>query len=463
MFKFPKLKAPHFSDKFKPPHYVILSFALAILVGTVLLRSPFTMADGTMLSWIDALFMATSATCVTGLSLYSIGEDFTFFGQVVILTLIQLGGLGIMTYSVLFLIFLRGKISMSSRLILTETLIDTHQVINIKKLTKKIFLYTLAFELAGTLMFLLFLSPSQHSRFFNALFHSISGFCNAGFSLYPDSLERYAYDSRVLLTMSVLIIMGGLGVVVVKDIFLLPKLKSIRMWLRKITMQTRVVLLATVFLLFLGSVLIFFTEYNGTMHNTTIGHRLLNSFFLSTTSRTAGFNTLPTGDLQDQSQLITIFLMFIGASPGSTAGGIKTTTFIILLAMVITVIKNRKDVIIFRRRIALEMVLRAATIFIFALLLVVITTLLLLITEGHMYGGISAQTPFLPFLFEATSAFGTVGLSTGITPHLSEAGKLIITLLMYAGRIGPLTMALIFAGFESPLNIGYPEARIMIG
>lgn len=447
----------------KPPHYVMLSFAFAIIVGTFLLRTPFTRVDGSILSFNDALFMATSATCVTGLSLFSIGDDFTLYGQIIILTLIQVGGLGIMTFSVLFLIFLRGKLSMTSRLVMMETLIDTQQVVNMKKLTVKIILYTLAFELVGTILFMIFLSPDKSNRFFNALFHSISGFCNAGFSLYHNSLERYAQDTGVLLTMSVLIITGGLGVVVVKDLFMINRVRSFRPWINTITMQTRVVLTATIFLLTLGTTLFFFTESRSTMQGESVGYRLQNAFFLSTTSRTAGFNTVPTGELSEPTKLFTISLMFIGASPGSTAGGIKTTTFIILIAMIMSVIRNRREVIIFKRRIVLEMVMRAATIFVFALLLVLAATAMLLVTESHLQESMIVQNPFLQFLFEATSAFGTVGLSTGITPYLSEPGKLIITLLMYIGRIGPLTMALIFAGFERPLKISHPEARVMIG
>lgn len=411
--------------------------------------------------WIDAFFMATSAVCVTGLSLYDIGQEFSVFGQCIILLLIQFGGLGIMTFSTFFVLFLSGKMSLKSKLLIKETLIDTSDALNFKKLLMNIISYTLLFELIGAILFYLCL-PFSKKGIFVSMFHSISAFCNAGFSLYSNSLEDFTHHSMLVCIVGTLIILGGLGAVVVRDLLGLYQ-KPFRLWWKSINLQTKVVLVTTSFLLIIGTIFFYAAERNGAMKDQSVKVKLTHAFFQSATTRTAGFNSLNMSELSDSSYIVTCGLMVIGGSPGSTAGGIKTTTFAILFAMFLMVVKNKRQVVIFQRSIMPQLVYRAATVVICAMGLILVVSCCLMLTENYESAIFVQRGKFLTLLFETCSAFGTVGLSSGITPSLSVSGKILITFLMYVGRVGPLTLAMIFATFEKPLNIGYPDGKLMIG
>ncbi len=454
-------KILYYNRKLETAHYVLLSFATAILLGGILLHLPISNIDYKPLPWVNSFFMATSAVCVTGLSLYNIGEYFTFFGQLIILLLIQFGGLGIMTFSTFFLLFFKGKMSLKSRFLIKETLADSPDVYNIKKLLYKIVLYTFVIEFVGAVIIYLSLPEGQRT-IFNAIFHSVSAFCNAGFSLYSTSLENFSNNYLLVLTVGFLIILGGLGVVVIRDLFLLLKL-PFRQWWNKINLQSKVVISVTFILLLAGTFAFVFTEKNTTLSNKSLSYKIVNAFFQSLTTRTAGFNSLKMSNLSDSTYVIMAILMFIGGSPGSTAGGIKTTTFAIIMGIIFMVIRNKKEVVLFRRKIPNDLIFKAITLTVLSIMLIIFITCVLLMTENYHSPIFTKHGKFLTLLFETISAFGTVGLSTGITPYLSNMGKCLITLLMYIGRVGPLTLFIVFAELEKPLNLSYPEGKLMIG
>ena len=443
--------------KLKPPQVVVLSFAVVVALGTILLKIPAATSTRESLPFIDALFTATSATCVTGLTVRDTGVFFSRFGQTVIMLLFQAGGLGIMTLSTLFAVLLGRKLTIKENLVIQSAL-GHHRIEGIKSLIKYIFLVTFGLEVTGAALLFLW------ARFdlFGSIFHAVSGFCNAGFSLQKNSFADFAGVVSVNLIMTTLIILGGLGFIVLLE---LPKFK---LWkknrlflLRKISLQTKVVLLVTVILICLGAFLIFFFEKNNTLAAFSLKKSILASYFQAVTPRTAGFNTLPIGRLAAPTLFLMIILMFIGASPGSTGGGIKTATLGILLVAFWSMFKNRPHVSVFGRTIPKTIVNKVFTIFFFGLAWIVVFTMLLAVVEGGNTGGESNS--FLRILFEVTSAFGTVGLSMGITPYLTNLGKMLIILTMFLGRVGPLTVVLAIALEEQKVVYKYPEEQLMVG
>lgn len=443
--------------KITPPQIVLLSFLIAIVCGTVLLSLPIATNNGQPTGLLDSLFTATSAICVTGLIVKDTGSYFSVFGQGVILFLIQLGGLGIMTFSTLFVIVLGKRLTMSQNLTIKATLAHT-KIEGVKDLIKYIIIITFLTELIGAVLLYLRWNATTHWPKLliikNAIFHSVSAFCNAGFSLFPNSLTDFRADTPIMLTMSLLIIFGGLGFMVILN---LPRLKDYR----RFNLQTKIVLVATVSLLIVGTVGVFLLENNHALRAMPLKEKILSSFFTSVTPRTAGFNVLPTDMLQAATKFFLMLFMFIGASPGSTGGGIKTVTAVILLAGFISMLKGRNRIFLYRRTIERDIYRRAVAIFALAMILIFSSTLILTVTEKALS---YKSHYFLNLFFETTSAFGTCGLSAGITPGLSVPGKLVIILTMFLGRVGPLTAALALAAKQMQrVDYRYPEEKVMVG
>jgi len=447
-----------------PARIIFLSFLIAILIGSALLSLPYATADGKAMPYIDALFTSTSATCVTGLIVRETGRDFSLFGQLVILFLIQIGGLGIMTLSTAFLLMLGKRMSLKETMVISSSLGHSRQE-RLPDLIKDAVLLTLTFEFIGAaILFLRFqaiqgLMPVQ--SLYLALFHSVSGFCNAGFSLHSTSLSGYNSDPVIILTMAGLIVGGGLGFLVLYNI------RNFKFWQRdrvergRLTLQSRIVLTYSGLLLGAGLVLFLFFEWKGSMGQMSVPTKLLNALFCSVTARTAGFNTVDYGTISDASVLLTMSLMIIGASPGSTGGGIKTCTLAVLLATSYAIVKGKANPVLFKRTISLRIVSEAIGVVSLAVLLILVMALALSIVESN---NPDIQERFLPkVLFEVISAFGTVGLSLGATPYLSVLGKLIICTTMFIGRLGPVAIAIVIARRETQPPVVYPEEPVMIG
>ncbi|MBF0270592.1 MAG: potassium transporter TrkH [Magnetococcales bacterium] len=448
---------------------LLWSFLGTILLGAVLLHLPLSRhSEPVLVSWIDALFTATSAVCVTGLSVVDTGTTFSATGQGVILLLIQVGGLGILTFSTFFITRLRSRrsgVEISQRL-LVETAHGQLAQIPPHRLLGIILVFTLVAELVGTLM--LWQRFAQDfpgaEALWMAVFHAVSAFCNAGFGLLEDNLMRYRGDWGVNGAIMGLIVLGGLGFVVVAD--LLGHLKTrLAGTPRRLSLHSRLVLRTSLLLILLGCGTILLAEWgNPRAMGTTAEAKLLESLFLSVTSRTAGFNTVAMDQLTNTTLLLVIVLMFIGGSPGSTAGGIKTTTLAVCHALLRSRARNRPKVECLQRSLSDETVSRAVWIVTGYLLVTACGFFLLQLSEG---GGRSFQettgNPFLAYLFETVSALGTVGLSTGLTPSLSAAGKGVLIALMFIGRLGPLLVATVLLGETRQVRYSYPEEPVNLG
>ena len=444
-----------------PPQMIVFSFGTFILLGTVLLSLPWATRGG-RLPLVDALFTAVSAMCVTGLTVVNIGKEFTRFGQLVVLSLIQVGGLGIMTFSTFFLYLLGRRVSIRGRDIIGST-VSHMPVPNIGALLKKIML--LVFLLEGIGVVLLSLAwMKYHSvtkAIYHGVFHSISAFCNAGFSLYSDSFQGFQSDLVINGVIMVLIILGGLGFVVLLDLKHL--IKGPRKVFRHISFHAKVVLMATVYLIVIGTVLIFWVERAHTFWNVNPSSGLLMSLFQSVTARTAGFNTVPIGALTNGACLILMLLMFIGGAPGSCAGGVKVSTLGILVAMFYSRLRGYDEPQLFFRSIPREMVGKALVIVLSSVFIISIIFVGLLLSEDWYLTPQESRGHFLELLFESISAFGTVGLSMGVTPKLTTVGRLLIIVLMFVGRLGPLTMAVALTGRKEKSRIRYARGEIMVG
>lgn len=435
-----------------PPRTLAIGFAFIIGLGSFLLHLPVASSSGEETRYIDALFTATSATCVTGLVVVDTGDHYSVFGQIVILAMIQIGGLGFMSMATLFAIFLKRRISLKERLILQEAL-NQSSIEGIVRLVRRVVLYALTIEATGalllTLRFLTNMSPGQ--AIYYGVFHAVSFFNNAGFDLMGGfrSLTGYADDPWVNLVSMALIVVGGLGFVVLSD---LTDLRGGR----RLSLHSKVVLTMSGSLILFGAIVVFAFEYSnpGTMGPQNTGTKILSAFMQSVSPRTAGVNTLNLADLRQATQFFIIILMFIGASPGSTGGGIKTTTFAALLGAVWAIIRGREDVVMFRYRLAQERVYKALTLTLLALALVLTATMILSTTEDHH---------FLMILFEVVSAFGTVGLSLGLTSDLTLFGKIVIMLMMFAGRLGPLTLGYALVPKRDKVLYREAEGKIIIG
>ncbi|WP_414714920.1 TrkH family potassium uptake protein [Sporomusa sp.] len=441
--------------KLTPYQILVIGFAGLIMGGTLLLMMPMASATGQGLSFIDALFTATSAVCVTGLVVVDTGTYFSLFGQLVVISLIQAGGLGIMAMSTLMAMLIGKRINLRQRLIMQEAL-NQLTVSGVVRLTQYIIKVTLLIEfIGGTILALRWYQDLGVKGIYFGYWHAISSFCNAGFDLLGSvtgkfsSATGYVDDIVVNIVISLLIILGGIGFTVIADVWTNRRFCMF-------SLHTKVVLVTTLFLIVFGAVVIFLLEYDnpGTLANLSWQGKLLASYFQSVTPRTAGWNTVDLSKLTDATLFFMVLLMFIGASPASTGGGIKTSTAGVMAAAIWALIRGRNDAELFERRIPQAIIYKAFSVMLLSAILVIFVTMMLSITESQ---------PFIKLLFETTSAFGTVGLSAGITPGLTTSGKFWLILTMFAGRVGPVTLALALALKTRKGNLQYPEGKIIIG
>jgi trk system potassium uptake protein TrkH len=441
------------SFRTKPGATISASFFVFIIIGTILLMLPVATVDGKGTSLVDALFTSTSALCVTGLTVQDTSSFFSRFGHVVIMVLIQIGGLGIMTSYAFFSIAI-GKKLLISQQVTMKGLLNTGNG-EIKKTILFIIISAFIIESIGAALLAAHWSHETIDNYvFFSIFHSISAFCNAGFSLFSNSLIGYSNDLVVNVTIGLLVVSGGLGFVVLSNLcgyFSFFSKKEIK---RRVNLHTKIVLTMTVFLIIVGAILYYIFEYNNTLDLFSSRDKIFVSFFQSITTRTAGFTMVDIGSLATPTFLFFIFFMFIGGASGSAAGGIKVGTFFLIIAVVYNMFRGREDVEVFDRTIHRRTVQKAVSIATLSLLTILLFCLILLYTE---------DAPFQAVIFEAFSAFGTVGLSTGLSADLSVIGKVIISLLIFIGRIGPLTLALVLGKEITGRKIRFPEERIIVG
>lgn len=447
-----------FASQRSPAEMLIYGFALVILLGAILLTLPIASTSGESGGFVNALFTATSAVCVTGLVVVDTGTFWSVFGKVVIIFLIQIGGLGFMSLTTMFFVLAGKRITIKDRLLIQSS-VNMDSISGIVKFTKYIFFSSLLIEGIGALLLALVFIPEYGFLRGTAysLFHAISAFCNAGFDLFGNysSLTKYVGNFIVNFVIGGLIILGGLGFAVTSDLINVRKFE-------KMSMHTKLVLTVTGAFLVVGFVLFFIFEYNNpkTMGNLSLPVKFMAAAFQSITPRTAGYNTIDIAALTPPSLFLTMLFMFIGASPGSTGGGVKTTTFAIIIMTVVSVLHGRKDVVAFKRSILGPAIRRAISVLVIAFAIVIFMIFVLLCTEP--------EASFESVVFEVLSAFGTVGLTTGLTPQLSIGGKIAISITMFVGRLGPLTVAYAISRSEKRAreNVGnfkLPEGNIMIG
>lgn len=433
---------------------IAVGFLGIILAGTVLLMLPIASADGKPAGLLTALFTATSATCVTGLVVVDTYSGWSVFGKAVLLALIQIGGLGFMTVGVFVAVLMKKNIGLKERGILQESM-NTLQIGGIVRLVRKITIGTLVIEGAGAVLLAARFVPQMGwiEGICNGIFHSISAFCNAGFDLMGkteeySSLVSYSGDFLVNITVMALIIIGGIGFLVWDD------LQKKKLRFKEYLLHTKIVLVVTAVLIFGGAFLIYLFEKENLMADMGAGEKILTSLFASVTARTAGFNTIDVGGMSASSKLVTVVLMFIGGSPGSTAGGIKTTTFAVMLIFVWANLRGSHGSNIFGRRLEEEEIRKAS--------IVVTINLLLAVAAAVILCGMQSL-PMEDILLEVFSAIGTVGMSSGITRQLNVVSKIVIILLMYCGRIGSMTFALSFTERKKVAPVQLPAEKIIIG
>jgi len=446
-------KSMHGLHRLGPTKLLSLSFLLLIMAGTILLSLPIA-SDGARLSCIDALFMATSSVTVTGLSVVDTGTRLTTFGQIILLVLIQFGGLGFITIATFITLLFHKPITLEERLLLQKSM-NQNQIEGIGLFIRRVLLYTLVIQTTGAMILAgRFMIDMDIGRaLYYGLFHSTSIFTNAGFDLFGEldgpfnGLTRYADDPIINITVIVLIFLGGVGFMVITDVVKFPKRK-------KLTLHSKVVLSTNAILIILGALLFFWLELYHTLKPLTAGGKVMASFLQTITPRSGGVITIEIDSLRQATQLLLILLMFIGAAPGSTGGGIKVTTVAVLAAAVIAQFRGGNDIVLFRRRIPVDLVFKAFCIFFLSLLLVIFSSLLLSVTE---------KAKFLDIMFESASALGTSGISVGLTPKLTTTGKVLFIILMFAGRVGPLTLAYALEPGKAKDRNDYPEGRITLG
>ncbi|KPL59476.1 TrkH family potassium uptake protein [Rossellomorea vietnamensis] len=434
--------------RLSPPQLLVVTFLFFIILGMVLLKLPFATTEH--ISWLDALFTTTSAMTVTGLAVVDTGGAFTLFGEVVVMSLIQIGGLGIMSFAVLIFMMLGKKIGFKERLLLQQALNQT-SVGGVIKLVKYLFIFSFIVEGFAVLLLATEWVPEFGWKrgLYVSIFHSISAFNNAGFSLFSDSLMGYVGSPIINLTISFLFILGGIGFTVLVDLW---RSKTIR----QLSLHTKIMVLGTFIINVMAFMMIFVLEYNNpnTLAHLPLPDKLFASYFQAVTPRTAGFNSLDYGSMERSTLLFTILLMFIGAGSASTGGGIKLTTFVVISLSMIAFLKEKKDIRIFRRTIDQAHIFKALALSMISVLLVFTALFFLEMTEH--------DASFLSLVFEVVSAFGTVGLSMGITGSLSIVGKWVIIIVMFVGKLGPLTLAFSLSRPDKE-KIRYPKEDILTG
>lgn len=431
---------------------LISGFLFAIIVGTVLLKLPFSLKEGRSVTVIESLFTVVSAICVTGLSVVDISQTFSNRGLSIILFFIQLGGLGVMTFSTMIFVIVGKKMSFNTRELLKEER-NSESNGEVIKFIKSLLITVFLIEIIGaSILFWEFNKTMPiKTAIFYGLFHSISAFCNAGFALFSDNLESFKSNEVVSLTIAYLIILGGMGFAVINSfIFIIRKGKN------RFNLTAKLSLKMGILLTFIGMFMFFIFEYSNTdtIGNLTFIDKIIASFFQSVTLRTAGFNTISLVELRPATIFISYILMFIGASPGSTGGGIKTTTFAIIIYYVRGILKSKEHIEIFNRRIDWETMNKALAIIIISLAYIIILTIILLTLE---------DLPIERILYEVISAFATVGLSLNVTSQLGTLSRLLIIFTMFVGRLGPMTIALAFTEQKKKSSLKFPKEDILVG
>lgn len=448
-----KIKDKWLFYSLNPARILMASFGFVILAGMLILKLPKATYEG--ISWIDAFFTATSAVCITGLSTVSIPQVFTYEGQVVIMFLIQLGGLGIITLTSFIALFVQQGFRLRDQIIVQEIL-DNENLSSLASILKAIVSITIISELIGALGLYFSwgnLGLSESQRIFFSVFHSISAYCNAGFSTFSNGFETagYQFSSISLITIMTLIVFGGLGFYTYSNIFHVGEINIIRR--RGLTLQSKIILIGTLALILFGAGMIWITQYKD-WKGLSVGEQVLQSFFLSITSRTAGFSTVSIGSLGLPTLMVVLLLMYIGGAPNSTSGGIKLTTLVTLMATLFAFIRGKTRVEIGWNTLPMRIVRRAFIVFMGSILLISTVLFVLTWTEDQA---------FFAILFEIVSAFGTVGLSRGITPDLSLAGKLMIAAVMFAGRVGLFSFAIAMSEVKDDTSYKFPEVNLMVG
>lgn len=456
----PERHKPRVRLRATPSEVLCMGFAAMILFGTLLFMTP-AAAQHEPLNFVDALFTATSAVCVTGLSVFDPGSTLTQFGQLVLMILIQLGGLGFMTFTTVISRMTRHRSSLHSRVLLRES-ISASQMHGLGTTAARILMITFTCEVTGAILLMTRFIPrfGLGRGIYLSIFHAISSFCNAGFDVFGgnNNLIGYAGDALINGVTMALVTIGGLGFFVVMEVF--EKMQGKRPH-RKMSLGTRMVLVISTVLVVGGAAIFMLAEWHNpkTLGNPTIpdSQRVMEGFFQSVTTRTAGFMTINQGDMRPISKIMTVILMFIGASPAGTGGGLKTTTFAILTTLVWTVLQGRKELVIMKRRIPLDLVQRAAAVFSLAVIAIVVVVGTIMVLEPAQDIG--------SIVFETVSAFGTAGLSTGITGMLSAPSLILLVITMFGGRLGLFTvsMAIAYRLANHESHISYPEERILIG
>lgn len=438
---------------------IILGFLAVILAGTILLTMPFSTSEGTWNDPIVALFTSTSAVCVTGLSVVDPGTYFSFWGQLFIALLAQIGGLGYMTTTTFLILLIGRKFDMRQKIAIQQAL-DRPGMSGSSQVIRSIIATTLIFEITGVLLLLPAFVPDYgwNQGLWLAIFHSINAWNNAGFSLFKDNLIGYQSSALVVFTITGLIIFGGIGYQVILEMYL---------WLRErflkkssniiLSLNFKVGISTTIILLFIGTVAFFCIERRNpeTFGSLSLRDQLLVAWFQSVTPRTAGFNTIDIGKMTTAGLFITIALMFIGANPGGTGGGIKTTTLRVLTSCTKAILQGKEEVLLYDRKIAIALILKAVGVLVGSVATVILSTILIALTDPEL--------DFIQILFEVMSAFATVGLSTGITASISTAAKLILISTMYIGRVGVLLLMSSVLGDPRPSRIHYPEENLLVG
>ncbi|WP_414566272.1 MULTISPECIES: TrkH family potassium uptake protein [unclassified Anabaena] len=438
---------------------VCLGFLTVITVGTILLMMPFSTSSGTWNDPIVALFTATSAVCVTGLAVVDTGTDFSFWGQLFILMLFQIGGLGYMTTTTFLITLVGRKFNLRQKVAIQQTL-DRPGMQGSTQVIRSIIATTMIFEITGIFLLLpVFVPDYGWSRgLWLAIFHSISAWNNAGFGLFPDSLIGYQSSLLVVFTISMLIIFGGIGYQVILETYLWVRDRLLQKTTNLVfSLDFKVASSTTLILLFLGTIAFFAIETKNfdTLGTQNFYHQFLAAWFQSVTTRTAGFNTIDIGQMTTAGLFITIAFMFIGASPGGTGGGIKTTTLRVLTSCTKSILQGKEEVLLYERKVAISLILKAVGVLVGSVAMVLFSTILIALTEPAL--------DFIQILFEVVSAFATVGLSTGITSSVSIPAKLVLIVTMYVGRVGVLLLMAAVLGDPRPTRVHYPEENLLVG
>jgi len=438
---------------------ICLGFIAVIAIGALLLLMPFSTSDGTWSDPITALFTSTSAVCVTGLSVVDVGKYYSFWGQFFLVLLVQVGGLGYMTATTFLLLLLGRRFGLKDKIAIQQSL-DKSGLHGVVQLVQSILATTVLFELTGVFLLMPVFVPQDGFKdgLWSSVFHSVNAFNNAGFSLYSDNLIGYIGSPLINFTIGGLIIFGGIGYQVIMEMYL---------WLRDrfykspictvFSLNFKVVTSTTAVLLILGTIAFFGMEYNNpeTLGTLNFAQKVMAAWFQSVTTRTAGFNTIDIGKMSETALFLTIALMFVGASPGSTGGGIKTTTFRILFSCTAAVLEGKEQVQCYQRQIPIALILKTISVVFGSLIVVIVSATLVELANPEL--------EFMQVLFEAVSAFGTVGLSTGITAKVSAIGKLILIATMYIGRVGVLLLMSVAVGDPKPTTFKYPEESLLVG